>query len=124
LGVEADFETAKVEKEVPLSDVASINLKKHAQSRSVSSDADIQSYVQRDWSLIKEQISNIEPDIIVCCGTLRYLKNVDMNFEHLGGRVHKFDDKLLIDFFHPSCRKSFQSMFDELTHDLSTIKIG
>lgn len=121
---DADFETAKVEKEMPLSDVAYINLKKNAQSRSSSSDADILSYVGRDWELLNKQLININPDIIVCCGTLRYLKNVNLDLEHLGGRIYKLKDKLLVDFFHPSCRKSFQGMFDELKHDLSAIKMG
>lgn len=124
LDVEADFEKALVEKEKPLSDVAYINLKKNAQGFSKSNNTDIQSYVLRDWELLSEQISNINPDIIVCCGTLQYLKKLDLDLEYLGGRLYKLNDKLLVDFFHPSCRKSFQGMFDELKHDLATIKMG
>ncbi len=108
------LENALSEKELPLSDIAYVNLKKNAECKSKSYDPDIQSYVDNDWSFIFQQIQCLNPDVILCCGTFKYIQN-KLGFKQLNSRVYSFGSQLFVDFYHPSGRKGYETTFNELS---------
>jgi len=112
---------ALTEKEKPLSDIAYINIKKKHENRSVSNNADIQRYADRDWELLEKQIKNVSPDVIIFCGTFDFLKD-KMNLTKISDRIYKEKDCIAINFFHPSCRKSYASTFKDLDDSLVEYK--
>ena len=121
---ERSFDAACEDKELPLDDVAYVNIKKKAEYNSTSDDKDIQSYAKNDWHLLSEQIKNIGPDFIVCCGTFKFLRDLGLPIEHLGGRIYRWEGRLLIDFFHPSCTKSREGLYNELDAELRKLEEG
>jgi hypothetical protein len=84
-GLQPTFAQAKLEKELPLADVAYINIKKHCQHRSVSDNRDIQSYIMADWTFLERQIQIIAPEVLVCCGTFRYIRRERLRPAHIAG---------------------------------------
>ncbi len=120
-GSQPEFKQALFEKEQSLSDVAYINLKKNGEWRSTSNDKDIRDYVARDWTFLNRQIENIDPDVIFCCGSFKYIVG-QLAAIHITGRIFRLGDKLVINFYHPSGRKSYRSTFDELVGNLAAMQ--
>ena len=109
--------------------LARINVKKEAGSSSISNYA-LEYYLNRDQNFIKEQVTNLDADIIVCCGYSESVKdsgNLLLNFlnEKCGYNFVKqaednwiyFDEtrnKLAINNWHLSVRSSSESIYNEM----------
>ena len=123
-GVTPTYEEARKRKGNLLQHVAYINLKKNAENKANTNQADLQSYVDNDWEFIERQLSLIDPDVIFCCGTYRNIAP-RMHLTHLGNGVYRRDDgKLVIDFYHPSGRKGYLDTFNRLSKMLRGIRLG
>ncbi len=110
----------KSDKSNLLQKIAVVNVKKSA-GKSESEWADLIGYAQNDADLLRKEIDLIAPDIIVCGNNSSLLRIVygasvdsknnvlhdgEMN-EHTYTLMNKngyvwFDDKLIIDFWHPA----------------------
>jgi hypothetical protein len=80
---------------------AIINVKKPVGSSSSDPD-DIAHYARKDGDLIAQQISLIDPQIVVCGGTYDALApTVLVNGKSISQRVWRVEGRLVIDFWHP-----------------------
>jgi len=123
-GEPLDFEEARGHKEDFVDHIAYVNLKKKAEYRSISNDADIQDYVDRDWPFIEKQLSLINPDVLFCCGTYKYIKN-HLQPDHLGLGVYRSQGKIVVDFYHPSGRRvGYKRRFERLREMLKNLRIS
>lgn len=115
--------------------IARINAKKEAGVSSVSNHT-LKYYIERDCKLLKEQIDNLDADIIICCGYSDYVEesgNLLLNFlkkecyNNLdnkddngwiddGGWIYydKEKNKLAINNWHLSARKSSEEWYNQL----------
>ena len=109
-GEEPSFDRAMILKDMPLTDVAYVNLKKNAECKSQSVDREISKYVRDDWYFLSRQIEIINPDILFLCGTFRFVKN-RLQFSQVGERIFRTGDRIMVDFFHPACRKGYEETF-------------
>ncbi len=107
--------------------VATTNLKKTA-GKGSSDMSEIASHAHANASEWFEEISIIRPDIVVCAGTYSIAKEV------LGSRIHSMgvcksgaeylilNDRILIDFPHPTYRTSDKSMFAYFKETIRAIR--
>ncbi len=114
------LEEAKARKEDKVGHIAYVNLKKKNENLSTSYDPDIQEYVDRDWEFISRQLDLINPDVIFCCGTYKYLKT-RLQTEYLGDGLYRLQNKFLIDFCHPSARYGYKKTFERLSAILKNL---
>jgi hypothetical protein len=122
-GIENGFITpyetiTKSQREIALKSIAFINVKKTAGKASANSKT-ISGYIGRSQSLLQHQISEIAPTLIVCC--FRYdnypeqLFDIIMNKSESGTFSYgKWNGIVIINFFHPSCRKNKKWLYEEL----------
>lgn len=109
--------------------LARINVKKESGCSSVDNQT-LRTYLDRDESFISLQIDNLDADIIVCCGysqsidgtgnlLLNFLNNHGYNFqqqEPTGWIYYDVEkDKVAVNNFHLSARKSSEKTYRELT---------
>ena len=112
--------------------IARINAKKEAGVSSVSNHT-LKYYIDRDGKFLKEQIQNLDADIIVCCGysenieesgnlLLNFLKNeCDYNLikQEDDGWIYYDDNenspKIAINNWHFSARKSSEEWYNQIT---------
>jgi hypothetical protein len=109
--------------------IARINAKKEAGVNSVSNNT-LRFYLERDGEFLKKQILNLDADIIVCCGYSEHIEesgNLLLNFlkrECYNNLDNKDDDwmyydkeknKLAINNWHFSARRSSEEWYDQLT---------
>ena len=120
---ECSFEQTLAEKEKPATGFAYINLKKNAQSRRISDSNDIMTYVERDWSFLLREIDILKPDVLFCCGTFYFIEQ-KLKAIRFGERVSKLEDMLVVDFYHPSARRSYISNYELLSRILVTATTG
>ena len=111
-------------KEKPNSEVAYVNIKKNVtKSKEVyktnSLDEDIRKYAISDAILLKKQIDLINPNVIICCGTYKYLKYILPLDEN---QKNKYNDIWIVDYRHLSNRKSYKSDNEDLIVKLKNIK--
>jgi hypothetical protein len=96
---------------------AIINLKK-APGRGIADYFKILDAVRKDSELIKKEISIIQPDVIVSCGTFGFINelypNALTNPFDPDRRCYRFDNRLWIDYSHPSARCSRDIMYYSL----------
>jgi hypothetical protein len=85
-----------------------------------SYDNDLMNYAIQDKDYLIEQIRLIDPNIILCCSTFEFAKKLYPDFTIITDKVIYVDGKILINFFHPSNRKSYASQFNQLTEILTT----
>ena len=93
-------------REVSASVMASalVNVKK-SRGRSLSDDDDLRRYVAMDKELLGQQVKCLNPHIVVCCNTWKLLKDEVWPFaERVSERVHRIDDMLVLDYWHPANR--------------------
>jgi hypothetical protein len=118
-GAAVTYASALERKEYRVGHIAYINVKKKNENRPVSDHADIQGYVDRDWEFIEHQIRLISPDVLFCGGTYRYIRaRLKPKPNDLGDGVYRSQDWMIIDFYHPSCRKSYKKTFEVLSRML------
>lgn len=117
--------------------IARINAKKEAGGNSVSNNT-LRFYIERDKKYLKEQILNIDADIIVCCGYSDYIEesgNILLNFlksecyKSLENRDNngwvdddgwiyydEKENKIAINNWHFSARKSSEEWYNQITN--------
>lgn len=109
--------------------IARINAKKEAGVSSVSNNT-LRSYIERDRKFLKQQILNLDADIIVCCG---YSENIEesgsllLNFlkNECYHNLNKIDDnwiyfdedknKIAINNWHLSSRMGSEEWYNQIT---------
>ncbi len=99
-----DYNEAKKEQfQAPLS-IAYVNLRKSAGGPKTNAK-DLAKDVRLYADFIKQQISLIQPEIVVLCGTYRVTKHIlypDM--KNISERIHELGDMKLINAHHPAQR--------------------
>ena len=111
-------------KEKPNYEIAYVNIKKDVMKnkgayQTNSNDEDIKKYAKSDSNLLKTQIDLINPDIIICCGTYKFLKHIlPLNQTN----PLKYNNIWIIDHSHLSNRKGYESDNLELILKLKKIK--
>ena len=109
--------------------IARINAKKEAGVSSVSNYT-LKYYIERDGVFLKEQILNLDADIIVCCGyseniedsgnmLLNFLKKecyYNLNKQNNDSWIYydEKQNKIAINNWHLSARKSSEKWYDQL----------
>lgn len=88
--------------------LAIVNIKKSNGGNS-STKRNLKAYVNSDWDLLEEQILNLKPNFIVCCGTFDLIKNKISHYKDSSCRQNKLKwEKLpssyLINYIHPATR--------------------
>jgi hypothetical protein len=96
----------------PVNSIAYINIKKHIENRVASEYNDLLRYAKNDKEYLLRQINLINPHIIMCGGTLYLLKEM-VELKNIGERIYAYNGRLVIDFYHPSSRKGYET-FNEL----------
>lgn len=81
---------------------AIVNLKKSG-GKKRSSYKNLEKYVAEDWVLIKAQIGNIAPKIIVCGNTWSLIRD-NLIHKKVSDCAYLSDGVLYIDYWHPSNR--------------------
>jgi hypothetical protein len=120
-----DYREAIAQKERPVGHIAYVNLKKKQENRSTSSWDDIESYVERDWCFLERQLALVNPDVLFCCGTFKFISNrLKPVPVKIGETVHGSGNRIVIDFFHPSCRKGYEQTFELLKKMLIELNRG
>lgn len=106
--IEAFRKFSDEEKQKAISHLAIINVKK-IDGTSISSDEDLQWYTRENKDILRREIESVQPKIIVCGNTFRYLKTI-FNFKN----NHRCDnwyywltldgvgEVLVLDFYHPA----------------------
>lgn len=123
-GNEASHKDAKASKENPNKEIAYVNIKKNVTKdkqayKTNSADDDIKKYAVSDAKLLKKQIDLINPDVIICCGTYKYIKHIlPLNIEN----SHLYGKKWVVDFKHLSNRNPYQKDNEDLISKLENIK--
>lgn len=116
--------------------IARINAKKEAGTSSIMNQT-LRDYIERDKDLLKEQILNLDADIIVCCGYSKYIEDSGsllLNFlkkECYGGLDNKDDgwvdndgwiyydkknNKIAINNWHFSAMKNSEEWYNSVTN--------
>ncbi|WP_396634108.1 hypothetical protein [Maribacter sp. R86514] len=111
-----------------LKTIAVLNLKKESGGPS-SNMGQIWHHANEDKDLLKEQIDLYDPNIIICCGTGGIVSELQL-FENIGefkktsnGTLFaKSEEKLVIQYLHPQCRKNKKLLFDNLLSSIEEIK--
>jgi hypothetical protein len=101
------------------SDIAFVEVKKLNQGKPVSTNSEIRAYADRDKAFLKTQIELIDPHVVLCANTIdpydlihgeQYDPHVELS--SVGTRkCWQLNNRLVIDFFHPSCRKKTQALY-------------
>ena len=123
-GVEINHNQAIKEKDKKNSAIAYVNIKKNVTktkevNKTNSSDRDILNYAVSDSLFLKNQIDLISPNVIICCGTFKYLKNILPSVKE--NRL-KYNDVWIVKFRHLSNRKAYKTDNEELIQKLLEIK--
>ncbi len=103
-----------------LSPISVINLKK-TPGKATSNYAEIEKFAKDDREFIKKQVDLYDPEIIICGGTGNILiKNIldldtsSWTYVSKYLRYLVYDDKLIVDTYHPACRKSKKDLFENI----------
>jgi hypothetical protein len=128
-GSVASFDEVKEIKEVPNEKIAYVNIKKFAEKSEYNNEAnssfsDIDNFARQDADLLSKQISIINPDVIVCCGTFKHTHHFLPNCNRLASQVFQSDRAYLLDVKHLSQRKAYKDSYDELVEILKAIKVS
>jgi hypothetical protein len=128
-GLVASFDEVEEIKEEPNVKIAYVNIKKFAEKSEYNNEAnssfsDIDNYALQDADLLSKQISVINPDVIVCCGTFEHTHHFLPNSKRLASQVFQSEHAYLLDFEHPSQRKAYKDNYGELVEILKAIKIN
>ena len=109
-------------------EIAIVEVKKLDENNGISDDNKIQDFAKKDKSFLRKQIDIINPDIILCCNTETSYDIIydDVEFEQLcdkndGCCCWKFDNRLVIEFWHPSNDRESHRTNEELFKILCSI---
>jgi hypothetical protein len=104
-------------KETPNNSIAYVNIKKHCENKSVSSNNDLLKYAIADREFINEQVHLIEPQIIFCAGTFNLYRNINMNLQYVADKIYQAENIIVIDYLHLAHRRgyrTFQQLYEML----------
>lgn len=114
--------------------VARVNVKKESGKESIDNGT-LRTYLERDENFIRRQIDTLDADIIVCCGYSQSIEgtgNMLLNFlnshgydfqrQEPGAWIYydKNKNKVAVNNFHLSARKSSEKTYRELTSAYQT----
>lgn len=90
-----------------LDNIAVVNLRKSG-GKKASSHNVLKDYVEFDKFELRDEITFIQPTVVICGGTFRYIKDIlGDNLTYIGDVPYiKLNDKniLILDYYHPACR--------------------
>ena len=87
-----------------IQNIAVVNIKKSNGEKS-SNDNDLQQFINLDKEKIKREIELINPDIIICGKTFKFLKQIIDDIEiYDNSLIAKWKNILIIDYYHPAGR--------------------
>lgn len=111
--------------------IARVNCKKQIGASSIP-NPELKAHMERYSDFLKEQVAMYDADVILCCGN-QGDSNVIKDFIHEAylpdlvkvseaGWVYcsPSTNKVVIDTFHPTARKKFKQMYDDMMADLRT----
>ena len=100
-----DDEKLKLRSHTAIKQIAVVNVKK-SDGKNTSNDKDLIVFANQDKDLLKQELELIDPDIIVCGYTFRFLSIVLGDELEAGKRQDTmycfWKDKLIIDYYHPA----------------------
>lgn len=100
--------------EKPINSIAYINVKKNAENKPKSDNNDILSYAKQDAYFLQKQIEIIRPEVIFCCNTKNCYDFIEET-QHINHNVFMTNDKLIIDYYHPSYPIGFEKCVQDLS---------
>ncbi len=107
------FDTAHKHRKTALLSCAFLNLKKT--SGCARATKAVEHATARDAIFLREQIELINPQLVVCGGTYRAVKQyLYPAIQRLAPRVHEADGRLYINANHPSYLKKTAEMYDDV----------
>jgi len=82
---------------------AVVNIKK-SRGKSVSDDEELLSYARTDKQFLREQMSLLAPDIILCGNTFKFLKEFWVNVKPIDSEkfFYRSDNTIIINYWHPA----------------------
>ena len=87
-----------------IQNIAVVNIKK-SNGEKVSNNEDLQQFINLDKERIKKEIELINPDIIICGKTFKFLKQILDDMEiYENSLIAKWKNILIIDYYHPASR--------------------
>ena len=104
-------------------DVAIVEVKKLNEEKSFSNNGQICHYANQDKDFLKRQIDLLSPNVIVCCSTFQSYNIIYQNIYTVKKKLHSvdkcnswlLDNRLVIDFFHPSTfHKTSKYLFETI----------
>ena len=115
-----ELNTAYKIKEEPNVSIACMNIKKNAEKyhesfQLASDDKDILSYVKTDRDFLLRQINLISPDIVFCCETIDFAKELFPGLSFLSKNVYSNDKMLFVDYLHPNNKNGYEQGFDNIS---------
>ena len=107
-----------------IKNIAYINMKK-ASGGSSTKTKPFNSHVEEFAPFIRRQIELIKPDIIVLGGTYKQIKKyVFPELEKVSERIHKHNDMIFINAFHPAARKESSMLYYQVIDSFHKYKTG
>lgn len=107
------FETAHKNRKTALLACAFINLKKTTGGARATEA--VEHSTARDAIFLREQIELINPQVVVCGGTYKAIKqHLYPAIRKVGPRVHEVDGRLFINANHPSYLKKTTEMYEDV----------
>lgn len=99
---------------------AVVNIKKSS-GKSASEVDDLKNYWDSDKDLVIKQVATINPDIILCGGTMGFIKpeweqQGDIERVENTEWIYKVGNRLVIDYWHPASQLSQQLCYYTLAH--------
>lgn len=108
-------------KELPITGIAYVNIKKYAQNNSTSDFDDLKQYAEKDADFLRTQISLLSPQVIICCGTLDLYNSIypENKLKQLNDEIQSIDNCLVINSYHPSYMgESFEQLYEWLSKSI------
>lgn len=92
---------------------AYINIKKSSGGARATKQVEL--HASKYGAFLRRQVDLIAPDIVVCGGTYRILKDhVYPSLSRVSSRVHRLDERIFINAFHPGCRTNRKAVYDQV----------
>ena len=97
--------------------IATVNIKKSAGKgiNNETYDPALKRAVKTYYSLIKDEIALIKPNLVVCGGTFTYIKdeyNATLETLPNGRRFFIYDGSIYLEYWHPAARFGYEKHFN------------
>lgn len=119
---ESNYMDIKEITEKKVNSIAYINIKKNAQSKNVSDQNDILNYAKKDKIYLQRQIDLIGPQVIFCGNTKRSYDEIEKT-KQISNNVYLGNNKIVIDYYHPSYTIGYENCVKDLTNMLFDPKV-